>query len=118
MRRGTARALRPRRQRMNVKTRIWLLPALAAAIFAIGIVVVLLFSSRTSDSIRSVGQVDYPYLDATTQFAAQLEALGAAIQSAVAEGEKKGLDEAKERAANLRKLIGTIEKIDGKAEVG
>jgi methyl-accepting chemotaxis protein len=103
---------------MNVKTRIWLLPALAAAIFAIGIAIVLVFSSRTSDAIRSVGQVDYPYLDATTQFAAQLEALGATIQSAVAEGEKKRLDEAKERAANLRKLIGTIEKIDGKAEVG
>ncbi len=103
---------------MNVKTRIWLLPALAAAIFAIGIVIVLLFSSRTSDAIRSVGQVDYPYLDATTQFAAQLEALGATIQSAVAEGEKKRLDEARERAVNLRKLIAAIEKIDGKAAVG
>jgi methyl-accepting chemotaxis protein len=103
---------------MNVKTRIWLLPALAAAIFAIGIVVVLVFSSKTSDSIRAVGQVDYPYLDATTQFAAQLEALGATIQSAVAEGEKKRLDEAKERAASMRKLLGAIGRIDGKSEVG
>jgi methyl-accepting chemotaxis protein len=103
---------------MNVKTRIWLLPALAAAIFAIGIVVVLVFSSRTSDAIRAVGQVDYPYVDATTQFAAQLEALGATIQSAVAEGEKKRLDEAKERAAGLRNLLAAIQKIDGKAEVG
>ncbi|MFG6456769.1 methyl-accepting chemotaxis protein [Roseateles sp. BYS96W] len=103
---------------MNVKTRIWLLPALAAAIFAIGIAVVLLFSSRTSDAIKAVGSVAYPYLDATTQFAAQLEALGATIQSAVAEGEKKRLDEARERAAAIRKLIATIQKIDGKAEVG
>ena len=103
---------------MNVKTRIWLLPALAAAIFAIGIVVVLVFSSKTSDSIRSVGQVDFPYLDATTQFAAQLEALGATIQSAVAEGEKKRLDEAKDRAASIRKLLAAISRIDGKAEVG
>ncbi|MFG6440706.1 methyl-accepting chemotaxis protein [Roseateles sp. LKC17W] len=103
---------------MNVKTRIWLLPALAAAIFAIGIAVVLLFSSRTSDAIKSVGDVDYPYLDATTQFAAQLEALGATIQSAVAEGEKKRLDEARERAGTMRKLIAGIQKINGKAEVG
>jgi methyl-accepting chemotaxis protein len=103
---------------MNVKTRIWLLPVLAAAIFAIGIVIVLVFSSRTSDAIKSVGQVDYPFLDATTQFAAQLEALGATIQSAVAEGEKKRLDEANERAGNLRKLLVAIEKIDGRAEVG
>ncbi|MDR7334892.1 methyl-accepting chemotaxis protein [Roseateles asaccharophilus] len=103
---------------MNVKTRIWLLPALAAGIFAIGIVVVLLFSSRTSNAIDAVGQVDFPFLDATTQFASQLEALGATIQSAVAEGEKKRLDEARERAANMRKLLAAIQKIDGKAEIG
>ena len=103
---------------MNVKTRIWLLPLLAAAIFAIGIAVVLMFSSRTSDAIRSVGDVDYPYLDATTQFAAQLEALGATIQSAVAEGEKKRLDEARDRATTLRKLIISIQKIPGKADAG
>ncbi len=103
---------------MNVKTRIWLLPALAAGIFAIGIAVVLLFSSRTSDAIDSVGKVDFPFLDATTQFSAQLEALGATIQSAVAEGEKKRLDEARERAGNMRKLVAAIQKIDGKAETG
>ncbi|MEH0165338.1 methyl-accepting chemotaxis protein [Roseateles microcysteis] len=101
---------------MNVKTRIWLLPFLAAGIFAVGIIVVLLYSSRTSDAITSVGTVDYPYLDSTTQFASQLEALGSTIQSAVAEGEKKRLDEANERAANLRKILDTITKIDGKQE--
>ena len=103
---------------MNVRTRIWMLPAVAAAIFAIGIIVVLVFSSRTSDAITSVGQVDYPYLDATTQFASQLEALGATIQSAVAEGEKKRLDEAKDRAAAMRKLLDAIERIDGKKDTG
>jgi len=100
---------------MNVKTRIWLLPVVAAVIFAVGIAVVLFFSARTSSAIDAVGSVDYPYVDATTQFAAQLEALGATIQSAVAEGEKKRLDEAGERAANLRKLLVAIEKIDGKS---
>ncbi|MDM4767597.1 methyl-accepting chemotaxis protein [Pelomonas sp. SE-A7] len=102
---------------MNVKTRIWLLPALAAVIFAIGIAIVFLFSSRTSDAIRSVGDVDYPYLDASTQFASQLEALGGTIQSAVAEGEKKRLDEANERATALRKVLATLEKIEGKKEM-
>ncbi|MFT7723324.1 MAG: methyl-accepting chemotaxis protein [Roseateles sp.] len=103
---------------MNVKTRIWLLPALAAAIFAVGIAAVLFFSSRTSDAIRAVGQVDYPFVDTTTQFSTQLEALGATIQSAVAEGEWKRLDEANERAAGLRKLIAGIEAIAGKADTG
>jgi len=103
---------------MNVKTRIWLLPVFAALIFAIGIAVVWAFSARTSSAINAVGSVHYPYVDATTQLAAQLEALGATIQSAVAEGEKKRLDEAKERAASIQKLLTAIAKIEGKAETG
>ena len=103
---------------MNVKTRIWLLPVLAAVIFAIGIAVVLAFSARTSGAIQAIGDVHAPYLDATNQFASQLEALGATIQSAVAEGEKKRLDEAKDRAAAMRKLLDAIERIDGKKDTG
>jgi methyl-accepting chemotaxis protein len=62
--------------------------------------------------------VDYPTWTRPHWFAAQLEALGATIQSAVAEGEKKRLDEAKDRAASIRKLLAAISRIDGKAEVG
>jgi len=102
---------------MNVKTRIWLLPVLAAAVFAIGIAVVLAYSTRSSSAIQDVGAVHSPYLDATNQFASQLEALGATIQSAVAEGEKKRLDEANERAAAMRKTLATIKAIDGKGEM-
>ncbi|MEL4179766.1 methyl-accepting chemotaxis protein [Roseateles sp. PN1] len=103
---------------MNVKTRIWLLPVFAALIFAVGIAVVWGFSARTSSAITAVGEVHYPLVDATTQLASQLEALGATIQSAVAEGEKKRLDEAKERATSIRKLLDSIEKIEGQAESG
>ena len=103
---------------MNFKTRIWLLPVWAAVIFSVGIAVVLVFSSKTSASIRDVGTTDYPYLDASDQFATQLEAFGNIIQSAVAEGEKKRLDEAGERATVLRKLANEIKGIPGKAESG
>ncbi|MDC8784170.1 methyl-accepting chemotaxis protein [Roseateles koreensis] len=103
---------------MNVKTRIWLLPVFAALIFAVGIAVVWGFSARTSSAITALGKVDYPYVDATSQFASQLEALSATIQSAVAEGEKKRLDEARERATGIRKLLDQIAGIDGKAETG
>jgi methyl-accepting chemotaxis protein len=103
---------------MNLKTRIAMLPVLAALIFAIGIAVVLFYSTRTSEAIHSLGAVDSPYLDASNQFAAQLEALGGTIQSAVAEGEKKRLDEAAERATAMRKTLGAIKAIPGKAEVG
>ena len=103
---------------MNLKTRIAMLPVLAAIVFAVGIAVVLFFSSRTSGAIHALGEVDYPYLVATNQVAAQLEALGGTIQSAVAEGEKKRLDEAAERATAMRKVIASIKAIPGRADAG
>ena len=101
---------------MSVKNRIWMLPLLAILIFAVGIATVLAFSARTSQSIQELGSVDYPYLDTTTQFATQLEALGATIQGAVAEGEKKRLDDANDKAAAMRKTIAAIRAIPGKAD--
>src|SRR5471032_1004634 len=103
---------------MSVKNRIWMLPLLAILIFVVGIATVLAFSARTSKAIQELGSVDYPYLDATTQFASQLEALGATIQGAVAEGDKKRLDEATDKAATMRKTIAGIKAIPGRADVG
>ena len=103
---------------MSVKNRIWMLPLLAILIFAVGIATVLAFSASTSKSITELGSVDYPYLDATTQFASQLEALGTTIQGAVAEGDKKRLDEANDKAGVMRKTIASIKAIPGKADVG
>ncbi len=103
---------------MSVKNRIWMLPLLAILIFAVGIATVLAFSASTSKSITELGSVDYPYLDATTQFGSQLEALGTTIQGAVAEGDKKRLDEANDKAGVMRKTIASIKAIPGKADVG
>ena len=103
---------------MNLKTRIALLPVMAALIFALGIAVVLLFATRTMEAIHSVEEVDYPYLDAVNHFGSQLEALGSTVQSAVAEGEKKRLEEAGERAVAIRKTLTEIQAIQGKGEVG
>jgi len=103
---------------MSVKLRIWLLPIVAALIFAVGVATVFGFSSRTSRVIGALGSANYPYLDATSRLGAQLEALNGVIQNAVAEGEKKRMDDAAERAAAARKLIQAIKAIEGKAEVG
>jgi len=103
---------------MSVKNRIWMLPLLAILIFSVGIATVLAFSASTSKSIKELGSVDYPYLDTTTQFASQLDALGTTIQGAVAEGDKKRLDEATEKAAAMRKTVAAIKAIPGKADAG
>jgi len=103
---------------MSVRNRIWMLPLLAVLIFAVGIATMLAFSARTSASIEELGAVDYPYLDATTQFAAQLGDLTATIQGAVAEGDKKRLDDATDKAAAIRRTIATIRAIRGRSPAG
>jgi methyl-accepting chemotaxis protein len=96
---------------MKTKTRIWILPIVSALLFALGIAVLVALSSQTSATIRSVGEASYPYMDYTTQFDRKLESLVATIQGAVAEGEKKRLDEAKGIAAEARKLLGQIKQL-------
>jgi hypothetical protein len=45
---------------MSIKRRIWLLPILAAATFAVGLATVLFFSSGTSNAIESLAGFRLP----------------------------------------------------------
>ena len=98
---------------MSVKMKIWSLPIVATIIFALGTMAVLAISTSTLSTIRGVGEAHYPYLDATTKFASQLDVVGATITSAVSEGEKKRLDEAKEIAAQMRKTLKGAQALAG-----
>ena len=98
---------------MSVKMKIWLLPIVATVIFAIGTIWILILSTSTLSTIGGVGSTHYPYLDATTKFASQLDLLGTTITSAVSEGEKKRLDEAKEIANQMRKTLASASGLVG-----
>ena len=98
---------------MSVKMKIWSLPIVATIIFALGTMAVLAISTSTLSNIRGVGDTHYPYLDATTKFSSQLDTLGATITSAVSEGEKKRLDEAKDIAAQMRKTLQGAQALAG-----
>jgi methyl-accepting chemotaxis protein len=101
---------------MSVRLKIWSLPLMATLVFALGITVVALLSAHTLNTIRGIGDSRYPYLDATTQFASQLEALSGTIQSAVAEGDKKRLDEVGDRVSAARTTLQRIGAIPDHAE--
>ena len=90
---------------MKTKTRIWILPFASAALFLVGVVILVLMAANTSATIRSIGATSYPAMDLTTRFDRRLESLVATIQGAVAEGDQKRLDEAKATGAEARKLL-------------
>ncbi|WP_240660685.1 methyl-accepting chemotaxis protein [Inhella crocodyli] len=96
---------------MKTKTRIWTLPIGSALLFALGIAVLLAMSARTSADIRAIGAVDYPYMDKTTRFDRELETMVGLIQSAVAEGDAKRLDEAGQKAQSAKQLLKELEAL-------
>jgi methyl-accepting chemotaxis protein len=103
---------------LTLKARIWALPIVSAVIFALGAAVVGWLSTRTSGAIGSLGAVDYPYLETVTQLGQLFEEFGTAVQSAVAEGEKKRLEEVNDKVAAMKRLAATAQKLDPRPEAG
>ena len=102
---------------MNLKTRIYLLPAIAAGILAVAVAIVGWYASDVSSQIRSAGVVKYPHLDASTRLVTQVEAVVAAVQSAVAEGNADGLDDAVQKQKAALSTVAAIKALEGQAEV-
>jgi methyl-accepting chemotaxis protein len=101
---------------MNLKQKIWLLPLMALLIFTLGVSLVAWVSARTTSQVGELGSADYPYMVGMTQFNGQLDAFVATLQSAVAEADKKRLDDAVERAGAMRRLLASIKPLQGKGE--
>lgn len=90
---------------MSIRRKIWLIPILATLIFGLGMGLVLFTSSTTLTTIAGVGEIQYPFLDTTNRLISQVELMKSTFTAAVGEGEKKRLDEAKEQASTIRKML-------------
>ncbi len=101
---------------MKAKTTIWMLPAIAALVFALGIGVVLTVSSRTSATLAALGEGDYPFLDAANSAVGRFDALQAGLYAAVSEGDKKRVAEVLAQGQDLRQSIEAMARLPGKAD--
>jgi methyl-accepting chemotaxis protein len=102
---------------LTVKQRIWALPAIATAVFIIGIGVTVTYTSTVISLINRAAAQDYPALEVGKTFSSEVQGVLDGIQSAVAEGDKKSLDLVKDREAKVRKTLDTMSKISGQADV-
>jgi methyl-accepting chemotaxis protein len=101
---------------MTLKTRIWMLPAIAATIFVLCGAVVAAITSSAARSITELGSSDYPYLECATRVSHVLDVLQAQVTGAVAQGEKDRLQEADETAATVRKTLEQMQQDPAHAE--
>jgi methyl-accepting chemotaxis protein len=102
--------------RLGVRQQIWSLPAIAVAIFAVGIAIGAGFAARAMSLIDHVAAVDYPLLDRVKVLTIEVQRITEDLNGAVAEGEKKKLDDASARAVRIKKVVDDIGEMRGQEE--
>ena len=90
---------------MKFKTRILLAPAVTLALFLAGWLASSAIATRTADAVASLGAVDYPYMEGLKDFDQQLKRTTQTVQSAVAEGDKGKLDDARAIATEAKATL-------------
>jgi methyl-accepting chemotaxis protein len=102
--------------RLGIRQQIWSLPAIAVVIFAIGIAIGAAFATRAMALIDHVSTVDYPLLDKVKTLSLEVQRITEDLNGAVAEGEKKKLEDAAASATRIRKLMDEIGTLPGQAQ--
>jgi len=101
---------------MKFRTRIWMLPASAAAVFIAGLLVSLLASNRTSSGLGVLRDVNAPYLAAVSQVDRGVEQFRLTLQSAASEGDADKLKEVEAIAAATHKILAGAAAIPAKTD--
>jgi methyl-accepting chemotaxis protein len=101
--------------RLGVRKQIWSLPAIAVLIFGIGIAAGVAFATSALMHVKRVASVDYPLLESVKSLAGEVQRITDDFNAAVAEGEKKKLDEVAGRAARIRQQLAQIERLPGQS---
>ena len=102
---------------MNFRTKIWMLPVSAAAVFVVGIVVSVIVGDRTSATLEQLYQVDNPHMAHVMTVDRATEQLRLTLQTAAAEGDAEKLKEAEAQATNARKALEAMGSQADKAAV-
>ena len=102
---------------MKFRSKIWMLPLVAAAVFVVGIAISYVVGARTSASLHQLRTVDNPVLDHVRRADSGIEQFRLMLQSAAAEGDADKLKEVQAVAAKTAEVLASMGKIEGKAEM-
>jgi methyl-accepting chemotaxis protein len=103
---------------MNIKNRIWSLPAIAVVIFGVGIAVSSYFANGALGTIERTGAVDYAMLTQSEILRADVQAIADDLKNAVMEGDKKRLASVDDSVVKLNAKFATFGAIPGQQADG
>ncbi len=102
---------------MNFRTKIWMLPISAAAVFVVGIAVSFAVGERTSGILEHLHQVDNPHMTHVQTVDRSVEQLRLTLQTAAAEGEAEKLKETDAMVGAAKKAIGDMAQLPEKSDI-
>lgn len=92
---------------------MWLLPITTAIVVSVGIAINSRITTRASDALERVQEVQYPTVEAFRALRGEFTQIQDTLQQAVAEGDKTSLDAAADHAAAARTLLKDLAKLEG-----
>ena len=102
---------------MNFRTKIWMLPISAAAVFVVGVAVSFAVGERTSGILQHLHEVDNPHMAHVQTVDRSVEQLRLTLQTAAAEGEADKLKETDAMVATAKKALADMDKLPEKSAI-
>ncbi|MFT4242620.1 MAG: methyl-accepting chemotaxis protein [Acidovorax sp.] len=102
---------------MKFKTKIWMLPVCAAAVFVVGCLISYAVGTSTSATLERLRQQDYPALEVITKIERNVENFRLTLQAAAAEGDEDKLKDLQTLAAATLGSVDALANIEGQGEL-
>jgi len=101
---------------MKFRTKIWSLPASAALVLVVGVVISAVIGTRLSSGVERLRTIDDPYLALVSQADRVTENLRLTVQTAVAEGDAERLKDVEALVKSGNTALDAMAALPGKAE--
>ncbi|MFN4264697.1 MAG: methyl-accepting chemotaxis protein [Aquabacterium sp.] len=102
---------------MNFRTKIWMLPISAAAVFVVGVGVSFAVGERTSDVLKHLHEVDNPHMAYVNVVDRSAEQIRLTLQTAAVEGDPEKLKETEVMVAAAQDALAGMQKLPEKTAV-
>ncbi|MEF7614810.1 methyl-accepting chemotaxis protein [Aquincola sp. MAHUQ-54] len=102
---------------MKLRTKIWVLPISAAAVFLIGCAISYAVGAHTSATLERLRTQDYPLQEAVEKVERAIDNFRRTLQAAAAEGDDTRLKDTEELANATLEAVDALGRIEGQAEL-
>jgi len=102
---------------MNFRTKIWMLPISAGAVFVLGVAVSFFVGEKTSRELKHLQMVDNPHSEYVLAVDRSIEQIRLTLQTAAAEGDPERIKDTDPMVASGHAALASMQKLEGKEAV-